>query len=194
MPATATAEVVSREHDAATLTRLFNATFRSERTLLLPHADAWRDGSIHAPAGEPLYLPAGDECSWHRIIFAHGFFSSALHEVAHWCMAGKARRDRVDYGYWYRPDGRDALQQAEFERVEARPQALEWAFSRACRFNFQVSTDNISGVTPDRDGFRAKVSHELHRFLRCGFPSRAERFIKVLANSYGVEIRSIRHD
>ncbi|PPS58814.1 hypothetical protein CRX72_23640 [Pantoea sp. BRM17] len=57
---------------------------------------------------EPIYLPADAESPWHRVVFAHGFYASALHEISHWCIAGDARRQQVDFGYWYCPDGRDA--------------------------------------------------------------------------------------
>ncbi len=50
-------------------------------------------------------------------------FASALHEISHWCIAGKARRELVDFGYWYCPDGRDAMTQSQFEDVEVKPQA-----------------------------------------------------------------------
>ncbi|SUC30833.1 Protein of uncharacterised function, DUF462 [Providencia rettgeri] len=56
---------------------------------------------------EPIYLPADEAVPYHRIVFAHGFFTSGLHEISHWCIAGEARRQQVDYGYWYCPDGRD---------------------------------------------------------------------------------------
>ena len=46
----------------------------------------------------------------------------------HWCLAGTRRRQRVDYGYWYAPEGRDEAQQAAFFAVEAAPQALESLF------------------------------------------------------------------
>ena len=78
---------------------------------------------------EPIYRPANASHPHHRIIFAHGFFASALHEIAHWCIAGKERRLLEDFGYWYQPDGRTSKQQAEFEKVEIKPQALEWIFS-----------------------------------------------------------------
>ncbi|MFW6346646.1 MAG: elongation factor P hydroxylase, partial [Halomonas sp.] len=78
---------------------------------------------------EPLYLPADDETPFHRVIFARGFFTSALHEISHWCIAGARRRRLADYGYWYLPDGRDAAQQRDFEAVEVAPQALERLFS-----------------------------------------------------------------
>lgn len=74
---------------------------------------------------EPIYLPADDEVPYNRIVFAHGFYASGLHEISHWCIAGKARRELVDFGYWYCPDGRDAATQGQFEDVEVKPQALE---------------------------------------------------------------------
>ncbi|WP_346299343.1 elongation factor P hydroxylase, partial [Halomonas sp. BM-2019] len=48
---------------------------------------------------EPLYRPADAECPYHRVIFARGFYASALHEIAHWCIAGSRRRRLEDYGY-----------------------------------------------------------------------------------------------
>ena len=173
------------QHQATTLVAVFARVFAAENTLLLPHADAWRCDGLLPPATEPVYLPSSAECPHDRIVFAHGFFSSALHEVAHWCLAGARRRRLPDYGYWYQPDGRDAAQQAEFERVEARPQALEWAFSLACDFPFRVSTDNLSGVTPDREAFTVKVRAELSRYRESGFPARARRFIAALEAHFG---------
>lgn len=172
-------------HDAADLIALFATTFGSgENTVLLPHRDAWRADRIGGDADEPVYLPADADCPHHRIVFAHGFFASALHEVAHWCVAGDARRRRVDYGYWYAPDDRDAVKQAEFERVEAKPQAIEYAFSRAARFPFRVSADNLSGIEVDRAGFERKVMRQYERYVAHGFPSRAQRFIDALEAFY----------
>lgn len=184
IPATA-----SLPHDAADLTALFNAAFARENTLLLPHADAWRETWRGEPAAEPLYLPAGVDCPHHRIVFAHGFFASALHEVAHWCLAGRERRAQIDYGYWYAPDDRDAATQAEFERVEAKPQAIEWAFSAAARFPFRVSVDNLSGIPIDRAAFEHKVRSERQRFEAHGFPPRAQRFLDALAGFRAADVR-----
>ncbi len=176
-------------HDAADLVRLFDAAFRAtENTVLLRAADAWKDARVEN-AREPLYLPANGHCPFHRIVYAHGFFASALHEVAHWCIAGRARRMQADYGYWYQPDDRDAKQQMEFERVEAKPQALEWAFSIAAGFPFQVSVDNLSGVEFDRAAFQRKVHARLRHHASHGFPPRAQRFIDVLAAHYGQAFR-----
>ncbi|WP_205409117.1 elongation factor P hydroxylase, partial [Vibrio gazogenes] len=64
-------------HRYQDLINIFNQTF-AERY------------QTHLVAGddEPIYLPADDSVPYHRIIFAHGFYASALHEIAHWCVAG----------------------------------------------------------------------------------------------------------
>ncbi len=36
-----------------------------------------------------------------------------------------------DLGYWYAPDGRIEEQQALFEQVEIKPQAIEWLFAKS---------------------------------------------------------------
>ncbi|WP_281268920.1 elongation factor P hydroxylase [Alteromonas aestuariivivens] len=133
---------------------------------------------------EPVYLPAKDGFGHHRIVFAHGYFASALHEIAHWCIAGEARRQLEDYGYWYCPDGRDACQQAEFEKVEVKPQAIEWAFTLAAGRSFRVSTDNLNGAEPDRDAFTNAVQQQLLSYLENGFPSRAAQFIQALHQQF----------
>lgn len=166
------------EHDIADLIRLFDDEFRaSHNTVLVRGGD------------EPIYLPADEQHPQHRVIFAHGFYASALHEIAHWCIAGPERRLLVDYGYWYRPDGRTEAEQAEFERVEARPQALEWAFSLAAGFRFNVSADNLSGAPVDLAAFRRRVYAELCRYWQQGLPPRAQRFFDRLRDFYGTEPR-----
>ncbi|QFU02430.1 Elongation factor P hydroxylase [Halomonas sp. THAF5a] len=133
---------------------------------------------------EPLYLPADEANPWHRVIFARGFFASALHEVSHWCIAGARRRRLEDYGYWYLPDGRDADQQRQFEAVEVAPQALERLFAEACGLPFNVSVDNLGDVRVDREGFRARVEARAERYLREGLPARAAAFRRALAAFY----------
>lgn len=133
---------------------------------------------------EPEYLPADQQVPYHRIIFAHGFYASALHEIAHWCIAGTYRRTLPDYGYWYCPDGRNASQQAQFEQVEVKPQALEWAFCLAAGCTFQVSTDNLNGVQSDCKAFTVKVKNQLLNYIEQGFPARAGQFIAALHSYY----------
>jgi elongation factor P hydroxylase len=112
------------------LIQLFNTLFADQQVILV-RSD-----------GEPEYFPAQNDKPA-RIEFAHGFFASALHEISHWCVAGNARRQLSDFGYWYAPDGRSAAQQRAFERVEIKPQALECLFTLACGRNFQISQDNL---------------------------------------------------
>lgn len=133
---------------------------------------------------EPLYVPSADVArAPHRIVYREDYFASALHEVAHWCLAGAARRALEDYGYWYAPDGRTAAQQAEFERVEVRPQAIEWILSEACEFDFNLSADNLDGGTGPSAGFARSVASERERLLREGLPGRAARFREALARA-----------
>lgn len=151
------------------------------------------DGLFHEPYNtrlvsgddEPLYLPSDDACPWHRVVFAHGFFASALHEISHWCIAGARRRGLEDYGYWYLPDGRDPIQQGDFEAVEVSPQALESLFSRACGLDFHVSVDNLGGEGEvDRNAFRARVEARAARFEEEGLPRRAAAFRATLKAFY----------
>ncbi|WP_309137179.1 elongation factor P hydroxylase [Pseudidiomarina homiensis] len=158
----------------STLIELFHRCFYQDyRTVLVAGDD------------EPWYRPAANATEDHQIIFAHGFFASALHEIAHWCIAGARRRQLEDYGYWYEPDGRDASQQAQFEKVERKPQALEWLFSRCAGVPFQVSVDNLGGCEVDREAFTQAVHDQLCDYLVSGLPARAERFARLLAEHYG---------
>ena len=172
---TETNNEAKKDPEVTTLITLFNSTFEDFNTRLVLGDD------------EPIYIPAGADKSYHQIVFAHGFFSSALHEIAHWCIAGEKRRLLEDYGYWYCPDGRDEVQQADFEKVEIKPQAIEWAFTEAAGRKFQVSTDNMNGAEPDREGFTRNVAAQLERFRKHGFPPRAERFLTALLSTFGEE-------
>lgn len=102
-------------HHYEQLIEIFNSCFADDFNTRLIKGD-----------DEPIYLPADAEVPYNRIVFAHGFYASAIHEISHWCIAGKARRELVDFGYWYCPDGRDAQTQSQFEDVEVKPQALDW--------------------------------------------------------------------
>lgn len=93
--------------------------------------------------GEPEYFAPKDGNPAY-IAFAHGFFNSSLHEISHWCVAGKARRQQDDFGYWYCPDGRTADEQALFETVEIKPQAIECLLNLALGRDFKVSVDNLN--------------------------------------------------
>jgi len=133
---------------------------------------------------EPLYAPADVNCDYHQIIFAHGYYASAFHEIAHWCHAGEKRRLLEDFGYWYIPDGRNEKQQHKFEQVEVIPQAIEWAFNVAAQKTFHTSADNLNGYLGDTQGFKAKVHQQVLTFIEKGFPPRAQQFIDALTLFY----------
>ena len=131
-------------------------------------------------ASEPLYEPGEREA---RLYFREDYASSALHEIAHWCIAGADRRQQPDYGYWYR-EKRDIKQQRTFETVEVKPQALEWIFSVAAGVGFRVSRDNFDESTLDMNEFSAEV-HAAVIALLDGLPPRGERFIHALVAQTG---------
>lgn len=161
-------------HDYNDLVHLFNALFLNDENTELVPGDT-----------EPLYLPADGSYPWDRVIFANGFFASALHEVSHWCIAGPARRRMVDFGYWYQPDGRTADQQRLFEMVEVKPQALEWIFSVAAGSRFNLSLDNLSGAQSGREeAFRANVQRQARDYIREGMSRRASLFQQALVMHY----------
>lgn len=131
-------------------------------------------------ASEPFYEP-GEPIA--RVYFREDYVSSALHEIAHWCIAGADRRQQPDYGYWYR-NRRDIKQQRTFETVEVKPQALEWIFSVAAGVDFRVSSDNFDDSTLDTDGFSAEVHAAVIPWLN-NLPPRAEQFIRALVAQTG---------
>ena len=133
---------------------------------------------------EPIYLPADADCPYNQVIFAHGFFSSALHEIAHWCIAGEERRQQVDFGYWYEPDGRSAEQQSLFESVEVKPQALEWIFTKSANRKFRVSADNLNGEETDTAPFKSSVYQQLMNYCETGLNARSEQFRQALAKHF----------
>lgn len=141
---------------------------------------------LQGGAPEPLYLPASDATEYHQILFAHDYFASALHEVAHWCIAGDRRRMLVDYGYWYAPDGRNAVQQKAFEDAEITPQALEWIFSEACAATFRVSVDNLAAAVNASGTFTTRIAKQAQKFCTKGISQRPQKFIAALAEYYGV--------
>ena len=133
---------------------------------------------------EPEYLPADASEPHHRILFTRDYFRSALHEVAHWCVAGAERRLLPDFGYWYAPDGRSAEQQRTFEQVEVKPQALELIFCLAAGHRFDVSTDNLSGEATDPAPFRARVREQARVYLSAGLGERPQRYSAALLAHY----------
>lgn len=159
-----------------------------ERLFARAFAQPWRTCLVGG-AEEPLYQPATVADPWHRIFYRSNYFASALHEVAHWCIAGEERLGQVDYGYWYIPDGRSVEQQARFEAVEARPQALEWILSRACGAPFQPSIDNLDGARGNQARFSRAILVAAQTYCRQGLPARARLYRDALCAFYGTGSR-----
>lgn len=145
---------------------LFNDQFREAyRTVLVKGSD------------EPEYLPASGPEGLAQVVFAHGYYASALHEISHWCIAGEYRRTLHDYAYWYCPDGRTLQQQQAFEQVEVKPQAIEWLFAVAAGFRFHISVDNLSGAgAANEERFRHNVRIQAGEYLDRGCRPGHRRF------------------
>ena len=163
-------------HQIQDIIQIFDSTFCNEfNTRLIKGGD------------EPIYLPADDKTPYHQIVFARGFYASAMHEIAHWCVAGAKRRMLEDFGYWYEPDGRDQVTQEKFEAVEIRPQAYEWILSESAGFKFNVSCDNLHGsFEPNRIEFKRTVQQEVKEILQQGLPKRVAMLSNALRNHYNV--------
>jgi len=163
----------TNESDPRMLVKIFNQLFaQSENTLLEMGAD------------QPFYQ-SSKEGKFAIIYAREDYFSSALHEVAHWTIAGRQRRQKDDFGYWYEPEGRSVRQQQEFELVEVKPQAIEWLFSLACDHPFHFSADNLlKSLNPSED-FILAVKKQARDYLNnSSMPRRAELLFEKLKQHY----------
>ncbi len=164
-------------HKYEDLITIFNQCFEKEyNTQLIKGGD------------EPIYLPADETRPYHAIYFARGFFASALHECSHWLIAGEKRRLQVDFGYWYEPDGRTAEQQALFQSVEVKPQAIEWILSTAAGFPFRLSIDNLNGEETDSTAFKTAVYEQVKSYCEKGLSPRASSLRAALCQFYGTSV------
>lgn len=143
---------------------------------------------VHS-TGEPEYFaPKNNQPAY--IAFAHGFFNSALHEISHWCVAGKHRRTLDDFGYWYCPDGRDEATQKAFEQVEIKPQAIECLLNMALGRYFYVSQDNLNAnFDTTNSTFAQDVYDKALLFLHqpSSLPPDARRLIWVFLSAVGFD-------
>ncbi|MDY6828221.1 MAG: elongation factor P hydroxylase [Pseudomonadota bacterium] len=162
--------------DAAAIARVFDREFR------VTHHTALIGG-----ASEPWYRPAGPHSTLHEVHFTRDYAASALHEAAHWCIAGARRRLLEDYGYWYCPGERTPREQLAFERVEARPQAIEWWLSAASGRGFRVSLDNLGAELAAAEArFVPQVRGALNTMLEQGsMPPRAMQLGRALVHESG---------
>jgi elongation factor P hydroxylase len=160
-------------HKAEDLVKIFNKCFFKDYNTILEFGD-----------DEPIYLPASKKNPYNVIYFANGYFSSALHECAHWLIALEKRRTLVDYGYWYVPDGRNAIEQKNFLKVEVKPQAVELLLSNAARYKFQFSLDNLNGEATDVAKFKKDVQSQALHYKQFGLGKRGDLFLAEILRYY----------
>lgn len=147
-------------------------------------SEKWRTKLIFG-ASEPFYETAKNHHDFHKIYCRSDFFSSGLHEIAHWCIAGKSRLQIDDYDYWYKPDGRNLGEQKEFEKVEIKPQALEKLFCESINYKFIVSADNLHLCSYSMDEFEKNVALQAKKYIiENNLPPRARLFIEALKKFY----------
>ena len=144
---------------------------------------------IKGGASELLYKPPeGNRRSVIRYI--RDSAPSALHEIAHWCIAGRNRRELIDYGYWYTPPPRSLFAQHLFFAVEARVQALESLFADVAGLPFHLSADDVHpshGEALDdsiaRADFAVQVERGVETWRSRGLPERADRMLRAFAGN-----------
>ena len=130
-------------------------------------------------ASEPFYRPgaAGRPAV---LRYRADYAASALHEIAHWCVAGARRRALADFGYAYLAPPRSSAEQQQFLRWELTPQALESLFAEAAGAVFRPSFDDIEDRHIDlRPGFLDALMRR-RSALAHAMPPRAERFVRAL--------------
>jgi elongation factor P hydroxylase len=137
---------------------------------------------LRGGAGEPFYCAPDEWGGAATIWYRADYIRSALHELAHWCVAGRARRRQDDYGYWYEPDGRSGDQQQRFFDVEAHPQSLERLFCEALGTPFDVSVDNLNGACDEAEihAFRRVVAQTSKSLIAHGLPQRTATLLEAL--------------
>ncbi len=164
-------------HDYQDLINIFNDCFFLEYNTQLVMSTV-----------EPLYLPTGEGRPHNLLYFAHGYFASALHECAHWLIAGPERRKLEDFGYWYIPEGRTNDQQKLFQNVEVKPQALEWILSKAAKSSFHISLDNLSGSNFDTQAFKLAIYRQIELYCQKGLTKRMQTFRNALCKFYNTSL------
>lgn len=108
---------------------IFNTTLGSSyNTVLLGGSD------------EPFYFPSV-EGSKSVILYTRDYVRSALHELAHWSIAGEEGRNLIDYGCEYNPPPRTVTEQQDFFLAELKVQALEKIYCDILHLDFCVSSD-----------------------------------------------------
>lgn len=139
---------------------------------------------IRGGADEPFYEASKTDTKA-TIHFRSNYPRSLLHELSHYCLAGKIRRTIDDFGYWYSPCGRNTDEQSLFEKVEARPQGLEKAMCEAIGIKFSPSLDDFSG-NPPSDEFLYNLNCAYQEMLKSPPPT-ARKVLLALRNINAID-------
>ena len=135
-------------------------------------------------AAEPLYQPCAHADGMHRLFYRENYAASALHETAHWCIAGVKRRRQLDFGYTYLEPPRTPDLQSTFFASELKVQALEQVFCEAAGLRFVPSADH-SGV--DLNDFRQHLQQEqehVRQWMQVSSDQRARQFERALLDMH----------
>ena len=159
----------STEKSAAEIIAIFNQCFAQSCRV-----------EMRGGADEPLYVPATIDKPA-ELIFREDFPASALHEAAHWCIAGEQRRQSADFAYSYIAAPRSDAEQALFFAAELRTQSLESVFAQAANVIFSPSADNLNCDVSAFAGAIAGYRTKTQRWLNTPAGIRAMQFCLALA-------------
>lgn len=129
---------------------------------------------------QPEYLTAVQTKGPAQLRYTLDYPASVLHEIAHWCVAGKARLARNDFGYGYLPPPRDCATQQRFFALEFKVQALEAWFALGTGVRFVASADNFECSDEARNAFAQQIADAVQAFTLSDIPPRAQRYTLAL--------------
>ena len=122
---------------------------------------------------EPMYIPGMDVA---EIRYTLDHTASALHEAAHWCIAGRRRRRNTDYGYFYEPPPRSGMHRVRFEDVDIEAQSVEVLLAEAAGSQFQPSADDVDVPLFLLEAFSSRILERARERRQVGLPKRADKF------------------
>lgn len=138
--------------------------------------------NVHCVGGfaQPEYLTAEQTQGPAQLRYTQDYAASVLHEIAHWCVAGKPRLARNDFGYGYLPPPRDSATQQRFFALEFKVQALEAWFAAGTGVRFVASADNFECSDAARNAFAQQIADALRVCTLADIPPRAQVFTRAL--------------
>jgi elongation factor P hydroxylase len=159
--------------DYSPFIHLFNSEFKdTEATMIAESPD------------EPIYLPADEINPLNRILYTKDSYTSVLHEISHWCIAGAERRKKVDYGYWYKPESQTPEEAELYKKFESKTHGIEWIFCMAAGVPFHIIPNNVAAGFEISQDLKEGVYAATLNYLNHGLPVHAEQFKKSLLKHY----------